>query len=183
MCIIEHCSYFSQGSLGRLFRHAGFEVRDLWTAYDDQYLMIEAYPSIADSTAPHPDEEPVSEMLAIIEKYKTTIESEKLRWSNWLKEGIGKGFKTVLWGGGSKAVAFLTLMDCDDSIEYVVDINPHRQGTYLAGVGQKIISPEFLCDYKPDRILIMNSIYREEITSLLTELGLSPQIYTIDPLK
>ena len=28
----EHCSYFTKGSLARLFRQAGFEVRDLWTA-------------------------------------------------------------------------------------------------------------------------------------------------------
>ena len=41
----EHCSYFTPGSLARLFRRCGFEVLDLATEYDDQYLTIEACPS------------------------------------------------------------------------------------------------------------------------------------------
>ena len=42
----EHCSYFTKGSLARLFRRSGFDIIDLWTAYDDQYLMIEARPAV-----------------------------------------------------------------------------------------------------------------------------------------
>ncbi|MDL5502559.1 MAG: class I SAM-dependent methyltransferase, partial [Candidatus Methanoperedens sp.] len=38
----EHCSYFSPGSLARLFRNNGFEVIDLWVDYDDQYIMLGA---------------------------------------------------------------------------------------------------------------------------------------------
>ena len=38
----EHCSYFSPGSLARLFRANGFEVLGLSTEYDGQYLTIEA---------------------------------------------------------------------------------------------------------------------------------------------
>ncbi len=41
----EHCSYFTPGSLARLFRASGFEVFDLALDYDDQYLLIEARPS------------------------------------------------------------------------------------------------------------------------------------------
>ena len=41
----EHCSYFSAGSLARLFRATGFEVLDLALDYDDQYLLLEARPS------------------------------------------------------------------------------------------------------------------------------------------
>jgi hypothetical protein len=40
----EHCSYFSMGSLARLFRSHHYEVRDLWRDYGDQYLMIDAVP-------------------------------------------------------------------------------------------------------------------------------------------
>src|SRR3546814_14186847 len=40
----EHGSYFSASALERLFRAAGFAVLDLWTGYDDQYLMIAAEP-------------------------------------------------------------------------------------------------------------------------------------------
>ena len=40
----EHCSYFTGGSLTRLFRRTGFVPHRLWKAYDDQYVMIEARP-------------------------------------------------------------------------------------------------------------------------------------------
>jgi SAM-dependent methyltransferase len=40
----EHCSYFSLGSLARLFRKCGFDVIRLAKEYDGQYLMIEARP-------------------------------------------------------------------------------------------------------------------------------------------
>ncbi len=40
----EHCSYFTPVSLRYLFENNGFEVLDLATEYDDQYLMIEARP-------------------------------------------------------------------------------------------------------------------------------------------
>src|SRR3954469_20876925 len=41
----EHCSYFTPGSLARLFRCAGFDLLDLRREYDDQYLILEAKPA------------------------------------------------------------------------------------------------------------------------------------------
>ena len=40
----EHCSYFSLGSLGRLFRKAGFNLLDLELDYNDQYILLIAQP-------------------------------------------------------------------------------------------------------------------------------------------
>ena len=44
----EHCSYFSLGSLARLFRRAGFGITDLWQDYGNQYLMIASKIAIDD---------------------------------------------------------------------------------------------------------------------------------------
>ncbi len=57
----EHCSYFTAGSLARLFRQAGFAVDDLYRVYDDQYLVIEARPAGGKSPGPLAIEEPVAE--------------------------------------------------------------------------------------------------------------------------
>ncbi len=179
----EHCSYFSKGSLGRLFRLAGFEVRDLWTAYDDQYLMVEAFPASGPVSEAHTNEEPVSEILVDVERFRNQIGKETLRWKSFFDEGLASGKKTILWGGGSKAVALLTTMGISEQVEYVVDINPFRQGTFLAGCGQEIVSPEFLKTYQPDRVVIMNSIYVDEISRDLTALGLHPEISTVDPIR
>ena len=48
----EHCSYFSPGSLARLFRKSGFEILDLRSEYDGQYLIIEARPATTNPKSP-----------------------------------------------------------------------------------------------------------------------------------
>ena len=59
--------------------------------------------------------------------------------------GITKNnLKAVLWGAGSKGVTFLNTFKIKDEIQYIVDINPRKQGKFVAGSGQKIISPDFL---------------------------------------
>ena len=40
----EHCSYFTAGSLDRLFTRAGFDVTEVWREYGGQALMIAASP-------------------------------------------------------------------------------------------------------------------------------------------
>src|SRR5690606_37470610 len=47
----EHCSYFSPGSLARLFRRTQFNVLTVSTEYDGQYLTIEAKPAGTDDAA------------------------------------------------------------------------------------------------------------------------------------
>jgi hypothetical protein len=49
----EHCSYFSMGSLARVFRATGFDVVDVRREYSDQYLTIEARPCDG-GMPPHP---------------------------------------------------------------------------------------------------------------------------------
>ena len=69
----------------------------------------------------------------------------------------------MVWSSGSKYVAFLTTLDTTDKIQYVVDINPYRHGRFIPGVGKQIMSPKFLQEDQPDRVIVMNSIYRNEI--------------------
>ena len=41
----EHCSYFTDRSLARLFHTSGFKIDDLYHDYDGQYLIVTGYPS------------------------------------------------------------------------------------------------------------------------------------------
>ncbi|MDL5502674.1 MAG: hypothetical protein QSU88_05600, partial [Candidatus Methanoperedens sp.] len=86
------------------------------------------------------------------------------------------GRRVVLWGGGSKGVAFLTTLNIIDEVEYVVDINPKKNGTYMAGTGQKIVAPEFLIKYKPDIVIVMNPIYCNEIQETLDKIGIIAEL-------
>lgn len=173
----EHCSYFTPGSLARLFRRCGFDVVDIETEYDNQYLTIEAIPIDTEKhTAALPIEESTDELTALVESFTQRSKKKIDDWSEHLKAFSDQGKKVMLWGSGSKGVSFLTTLNNADNIEYVVDINPYRQGYYMSGTGQKIVSPEFLKKYQPDVVVIMNAIYTKEITRDLNSLNLHPEI-------
>ncbi|MCP4252136.1 MAG: methyltransferase domain-containing protein [Candidatus Scalindua sp.] len=175
----EHCSYFSAGSLARLFRKCGFNILSLTTAYNGQYLMIEAKPANGMINKQLSQED---DMEILMQKAKIFSKQYKCKLDNWhckLQEIRDAGKHAVLWGSGSKGVSFLTLLKRRDEIEYVVDINPHKHGFYMAGTGQSIVSPDFLIKYRPDIVIVMNSIYRDEIQQELQKMGLCPELLTV----
>lgn len=173
--IYEHCSYFGPGSLSRLFTSCGFEVCDLVETYAGQFLGIEA---ASGEGAVHPAcrlgndvEEMAGVVAAFADKYRDTVDT----WIRRLERVAQAGQRVVVWGAGSKGVTFLNTLKAQSRIEYVVDINPRKQGMYVAGTGQEIVSPEFLRGYRPDVVVVMNPIYKSEIEQLAKHLGLAPE--------
>lgn len=175
----EHCSYFSPGSLARLFRKCSFDVVDIWTDYEDQYVMIEARPGDGLSTPLLPQEEDMGRLNSGVLHFVETHQQKLDTWKQKLNAFRQKGRKVVLWGSGSKGVAFLTTLNISSEVEYVVDINPYRQGFFMAGTGHKIISPEFLKVYKPDVVIVMNPVYRDEIQQKLENMSVTAEIMTL----
>ena len=85
----------------------------------------------------------------------------------------------MIWGGGSKCVAFLNTLKVQDEIGCVVDINPLKEGTYLAGTGHLIVGPDFLSTYRPDVVILMNPIYSTEVRDQLEASQLHPELIPI----
>lgn len=175
----EHCSYFTPGSLARLFRDCGFEVTDLYRAYGEQYLLIETRPVTIPSDKVHPLEESLEEVTQHVKNFTNEITKKLENWRQHLEQMHAQGKRVVVWGSGSKCVAFLTTLDTTDKIEYVVDINPHRHGKFIPGVGKKIMPPEFLKEYKPDQVIVMNSIYCDEIQQMLDKMGVTTEVISL----
>ncbi len=177
----EHCSYFSAGSLARLFQNCGFEVAHLESVYGGQYLTIEARVLNPKSpSVPWPLEMDLEGLRSYVETFSARYRARLDHWQGVLEALRAQGHRTVIWGSGSKAVSFLTALNINDQISFVVDINPYRQGYYMPGTGQAIVSPDFLAEYRPDTAIIMNSVYREEIGRELARLGMSPRLLTLD---
>ena len=175
----EHCSYFSPGTLARLFRNSGFEVTDLYCDYGDQYLLIEAKPVAETSDKIHPFEETVEQVAADVELFANKIEAKLQYWKDYLEQAKARQQKVVVWGSGSKCVAFLTTLNTIDKIDYAVDINPHRHGKFIPGVGKEIMPPEFLKTYKPDKVIVMNGIYCDEINQMLQDMGVVTEVVAL----
>jgi len=180
----EHCSYFSSASLKRLFTRTGFAVDRIWTGYESQYLMIVAKP--ADHRCdpdPAKDGNDVGEIVSLCDGFAAATAYHRLAWANRLSSWAASGQRTILWGSGSKAVAFLTTLGVRDEIEHVVDINPYRAGKFLPCTGQSIVAPAFLRDYRPDNVVIMNPVYFREVEHELARQRCEPRIYTILDLE
>lgn len=175
----EHCSYFSAGSLGRLFRETGFEILDIRLDYSDQYLLIEAVPSDVTSEKTYSIEESIAEQKVRIENFKTQINLQLGEWRDRLDQMKKAGEKVVVWGGGSKSVGFLTQFSDLSLVDYVVDINPNMEGNYIPGIGSRYVQPDFLKDYQPDTVIIMNGVYQEEITKTMSAMGVNPNVYSL----
>lgn len=173
----EHCSYFTMGSLARLFRRVGFEVLDLRREYGNQYITIEARIG-SGRTAALPAELDLDDLGPVVDHFATQVPRYLEEWRRRLVQYREKGLKTVLWGGGSKGVAFLSSLDVPGSVDLVVDINPNMHGHYTAATGVPIVGPFALRDYVPDVVIIMNPVYQEEIRAELARLGLRPEILT-----
>ncbi len=175
----EHCSYFSAGSLARLFRSTGYEILDLKLEYSDQYLLIEAKPVLTESDKVFAIEESVQDQKKRVENFKVKISEQLADWREKLLRLKAEGKKTVVWGGGSKSVGFLTNFADLNLIEYVVDINPHMENNFIPGIGKMYVQPKFLKEYQPEAVIIMNGIYKDEITKTLHEMNVYPEIFAL----
>jgi SAM-dependent methyltransferase len=175
----EHCSYFTPGSLARLFRICKFEVTDLAKDFDDQYLLIEAKPVNEPSDKVHNLEESVQETAKHTKYFSENIDGKLNQWKNRLHKIYAEKKRVVIWGSGSKCVAFMTTLGLKNEIEHVIDINPHRHGKFIPGAGKKIMPPKFLKEYKPDVTIVMNPIYYPEIKQMLSDMKVNTEVIAI----
>lgn len=180
----EHCSYFTPGSLARLFRRCGFEVTAVERDYGDQYLLLEARVCEVQAGSGGPEsergiEESAGEAAALALAFAARVRERLEDWRDRLRRARTQGRKVAVWGSGSKCVAFLTTLDAADAVGCVVDINPHRWGKFIPGVGKEIMPPNFLKTYRPDEVIVMNPIYCGEIARALDAMGVRAEVSAV----
>ena len=175
----EHCSYFSPGSLARLFRKVGFELIDLDLGYEGQYILITGKPAADPTQATFGVEDDFEELRRRVAAFPTICSTAVNKWQGYISQKTEAGKRVVLWGSGSKSVAFLTTLHITNQVEYVVDINPYRHGKYMPGGGQVIVAPSFLVKYRPRSVIVKNPLYRDEKQQEQRNKGLAPQLVAL----
>lgn len=160
----EHCSLFSPAALATAFQLGGFQVDDVRPLFDGQYQWLSGRVG-EQAPAFRPGEIP-----ELARRFGETDSRRTARWHD-LVYRYADGGKVALWGAGAKAVTFAGLMDpgCE-LIDCVVDLNPHKQGCFLAGTGHPIVAPEDLGEREVRTAVLLNPNYREEVSRTLAEL-------------
>jgi hypothetical protein len=174
--IYEHCSYFTSASLQRCFVRSGFAVRECGKAFGGQFLTIEVVPAAgtaqrveAATGAPQP-------VAADVATFGSRYRDRVANWEQKLSIMQRRQQRVVVWGAGSKGVTFLNIVPGASIVRHVVDVNPRKHGKFIAGTGQLIVPPQFLSDYQPHVIIVMNGIYHDEILRTLRDLSVDAKL-------
>jgi ubiquinone/menaquinone biosynthesis C-methylase UbiE len=172
--IYEHCSYFGEEAMTRVFERCGFEVEDVGSLYNDLYLGLWARPASGPIGASLPDTR-LDGLRELVEGFSTRFEERIAAWRERIEAMRSGGRKAVAWGAGARGTSFVNLLDAGDRIRYLVDINPRKRGKYVPGTGQEIVAPERLVEIRPDVVIVMNPVYLNEIRNTVTSLGVDAE--------
>lgn len=169
--IYEHTSYFTDRSLRDVFERSDFRVDTAYETFGGQYLCVEAHPGNGGTERHESDiEELIDETAAFDDSCRRYVKE----WSDRLDALRSPDKRVVVWGAGSKGITFLNMFQHSD-IEYAIDLNPNKHGMYIAGSGQRIVPPEFLKEYAPAAIVVVNPLYASEIEQQVNQFGLTPE--------
>jgi len=98
-----------------------------------------------------------------------------------LQELANSGLRVALWGGTGKGAAFMHHFGVKTNwLTWVVDSDPNKVGTYVAGVGQQIVSPEELKTQTPDVVIIPTQWRAADIVAEMARLGIEPKQVLIE---
>ena len=169
----EHCNYFSEQSLSRLFRGSGFEVDDVSKIFDKHYLHI-----VARVNRTQTKQTTIIDNSKEIDRFSKLITQRQQHWGDLLYPAAAR-HSLLIWGAASKAVSLINAIPELKSNTCLVDINPHKQGTFLPSTGLIITSPEDLKGRSFDLILVANPIYLNEVQAEINRLDIQGHLVSL----
>ena len=175
--IYEHCQYFTPNSFAHAFVRADFEVQSVYECFGQQFLGLDGQlkgGQVAESCLDQTEMGPG--LTASIATFGDRFRQSTRDWHDRVASLSGE---VVIWGGGSKGVTFLNMLELGDEISCVVDINPHKQGKFIPVTGHELVSPEQLADIRPDHILLMNPLYAAEVGKSIEQLEINVNLIPV----
>ena len=177
----EHCSYFTAESLTWAFQQTGFEVLEAYSAFDAQYLCLEAKPALAHSTDGAAASRCAPGLWSKIQSFLAGLKERTAACEAKVDE-LNRAGGCAIWGAAAKGTTLVNTIDPENRhILFLIDINPAKQGKFVPGTGHRIVSPRYLKEQNRTigGILNMNPNYLEENRSILAQLGIEVPILSL----
>ncbi len=169
--IYPHVTCLSARALGGVLERAGFHPQAHGFSFGGQYLWMEA--GTEPSAGAVPDVTRAD--AGAVERLAEALVRTRELWAEQLPRLLSEA-PVALWGAGAKGATFLNVVEGGGEIGPVVDVNPRKHGKFIAGTGQRIVSPESLAHRDVGTIVVMNPVYREEILRTVRDLGIGADV-------
>lgn len=152
--INDHLYYFTEDTLRAVLSRNGFEIIESKQVWHDYIIsmVVKKKQSLNLSPFKAHQEKVTKELQGYISRYE-------------------KG-SVAIYGAGHQALAMIALANIGDSIKYVLDDAPFKQGKYTPATHVPIVSPEALQTDPPQAIIIMAASYSYEVARKLKKANL-----------
>ena len=101
---------------------------------------------------------------ALYSGFESKVQAVRTAFVDFLNRAKGDGKTVAAYGAAAKGNTLLNYCGVGtDLIDYVVDLNPHKQGCFLPGSRLPIYSPARLAETRPDYVLILPWNLKDEI--------------------
>lgn len=164
--VYEHCNYFTARSLAILLRRAGLGRQSTERMFGGQYWLARGERGAAGAT-----EEPRQGIFEELARFASAEPRLAQQWAGRVRE-LAAGGRVALWGAGAKGVTLANLLlAAGQRVDCMIDVNPLKQGRFLAVCGAPIVSPEEAAWRGVGTAVVLNPNYLSEIRATVAALA------------
>jgi hypothetical protein len=171
----QHLCYFSVTALDKLFAQHGLSLNDVRRTSihgGSLRLFVEkqknVQPAVTELLAK--EREIGADRLDYYARFAGEVRELKRRLMELLGELKSDGKRIVGYAAAAKACTMMAYCGIGSTeLDYLVDLNPHKQGKYMTGNKLPILSPARLLEDQPDYVIILAWNFADEIIKQQSE--------------